>query len=145
EAFAVFGKFDRLDRRAQQLDAVAFQYAGLVQFHGEIETGLSAERRQERVGTFARDDLLYRCDRQRLEIDRIGDLRIGHDGRGIRVDEDGAMTLLTQGAARLNARVVELGSLTDNDRSRTDDHHVTAGHARAAVLARWSSDSYSRS
>ena len=134
EALAVFGEPDRLDRRAEQLDAVALEHAGFVELDREVEAGLPAQRRQQRVRALARDDRFDRCDGQRLEIDRVGHLGIGHDRRRIRVDEDDAVAFFAQRAARLNAGVVELGGLTDDDRSRPDDHHVPAGHARAVSL-----------
>ena len=43
------------------------------------------------------------------------------------------MAFLAQRAARLNAGVVELCGLTDDDRSGPDDHDVAPGHAKAAV------------
>ena len=144
EALAVFGEFDRLDRRPQQLDVVALEDAGFVEFDGEVEAGLAAERRQQRVRPLARDDRFDRRDGQRLEIDRVGDLGIGHDRRRIRVDEDDAVAFLAQRPARLNAGVIELCGLTDDDRTRADDHDVAAGHARAVSLARAGAESWNR-
>ena len=129
EALAVFGQLDRVERRAEQLDGVALQDAGFGEFDREVEPGLPAQRRQQRVGALARDDRFDRRDRQRLEVDGVGDLGIGHDRRRIRVDEDDAVAFLAQRTARLNAGVIELGGLTDDDRSRADDHHATPGHA----------------
>ncbi len=128
EERAILGDLDRFDRRSQQLDAVAFEDAGLVEFDGEIEPGLAAEGRQQRVGPLAGDDRLDRRDGQRLEVDRVGDLGVGHDRRRVRVDEDDPVAFLAQRAARLNARIVELGGLTDDDRTGADDQDAAAGH-----------------
>ena len=38
------------------------------------------------------------------------------------------MAFLAQRAARLNARVIKLGGLTDDDRTRANDEDVAAGH-----------------
>ena len=81
EALAVFGQLDRLERRAEQLDAVALDDAGVRELDREVEPGLPAQRRQQRVGPLALDDALDRRDGQRLEIHRVGDLGIGHDRR----------------------------------------------------------------
>ena len=68
-------------------------------------------------------------DRQRLEVDRVRDLGIGHDRRRIRVDEDDPVAFLAQRAARLDSGVVELGGLTDDDRTGADDEDGTPGHS----------------
>ena len=86
EQIAVFGQFNGFDRRSEQRDAVALQDSGFVQFDCQIEPGLAAERGQERIGALPCDDLLNRGNRERLEIDRVGNLRIGHDRGRIRVD-----------------------------------------------------------
>ena len=57
EQVAVLGAVDRLVVRADQLDAVALERAVLVQRLGEVERGLAAERRQQRVGPLVLDDL----------------------------------------------------------------------------------------
>ncbi len=45
EALAVFGQLDRLDRRAEQFDAVSFEDAGFVELDGKVQPGLAAQRR----------------------------------------------------------------------------------------------------
>jgi len=45
-----------LDARADHLDVVRVEHAGLVEGDREVETGLAAERRQHRVGPFLLDD-----------------------------------------------------------------------------------------
>jgi hypothetical protein len=87
----------------------------------EVERGLSAERRQQGVGALALDDLGDRAGEQRLDVGRGGELRVGHDRRRVRVDEDDLVALLVQDLARLHAGVVELGSLADDDRPRAED------------------------
>src|SRR5207237_10919316 len=51
----------------------------------------------------------------------VGDARVGHDRRRIRVHEDGLDALLAQRAAGLRARVVELRGLADEDWAAPDD------------------------
>ena len=50
-----------------------------------------------------------------------GELRVGHDRRRVRVDEDDLVALLEQHLAGLRARVVELGRLADDDRTGAED------------------------
>ena len=56
EQLAVLGLLDRRDLRADQLDAVGGEHAGLVQLERQVERRLPAQRRQERVGALALDD-----------------------------------------------------------------------------------------
>jgi len=51
----------------------------------------------------------------------VGELRVGHDRRRVRVDEDDAVALLAQRLARLDARVIELARLADHDRAGADE------------------------
>ena len=53
------------------------------------------------------------------------------------------MAFLAQRPARLHACVVKFGGLTNDDRSRSDDHYV-AGHAGAIPLACGTPQSWTR-
>ena len=57
----------------------------------------------------------------RLDVGDVGQLRVGHDRRRVRVHEDDPVALLAQRLARLRARVVELARLPDDDRAGADD------------------------
>ncbi len=85
-----------------------------MKLYSEIKSGLTSKSREQRVGSFASDDLGDRFGVQRLDVGCIGDLRVGHDGSGIGVDEDYVVTLVAQGPTGLRPRVVELGGLTNN-------------------------------
>ena len=63
------------------------------------------------------------ADRHRLDIGAIGQLRIGHDGRRIRVDQDEPQPFLAQRLERLSARIVELAGLADHDRTRANQQN----------------------
>ncbi len=54
ELEAILGDLDGVDLRADQLDAVLVEDAGLGQIDGEVQRGLPADGGQQRVGTFAR-------------------------------------------------------------------------------------------
>ena len=84
----------------------------------EVEAGLAAEGREQRVGPLLLDDARQRRDVERLDVGRVGELGVGHDRRRVRVHEDDPVALFAQHAARLRARVVELARLPDDDRAR---------------------------
>ena len=124
EQLAVLGALDRLERRAQNFDLALFQNALLGQLHGEIQTRLSAQPRDDGVGTLEADDLGDVFQRQRLHVDFVRNVRVGHNGSGVRVGEDHLVTLLLEREARLRTRIVELGGLSDDDGPRTDDQNL---------------------
>ncbi len=134
ELVAVLGAADRLVVGPDQLDAVLLERAVLVQLLGEVQGRLPAERRQQRVGALAGDDLRDRAGEQRLDVGRVGELGVGHDRRRVGVDEHDLVALLAQDLAGLHAGVVELGRLADHDRSRAEDQDaldvVTPRHRR---------------
>ncbi len=121
ERLAVLGHADRLERRPEQADRVALEDAGLGQGRREVEGGLAAKAGEQAVGPLPGDDRLDRLDRQRLEVDDVGDLRVGHDRGRVRVHQDRAHALGAQRAAGLRAGVVELGRLADDDRPGAED------------------------
>ncbi len=132
EQLAVLGAVDRVVVRADQLDAEALERAVLVQRLGEVERGLAAERRQQRVGALALDHLGDRPGQQRLDVGRGRELRVGHDRRRVGVHEHDLVALLEQDLAGLRAGVVELGRLADHDRPRPEDEDLAAGRLYAA-------------
>ena len=119
ERLAVLGHPDRLERRAEQADRVALEDARVGHRGRQVERGLAAEAGQQPLGLLPGDDRLDRLDGQRLEVDDVGDRRVGHDRRRVRVDEDRADALGSEGAAGLRPGVVELGRLADDDRAPT--------------------------
>jgi len=144
EELAVLALLDDVCTGADELDSVALQDAGAVQRHGTVEPGLSPERREQRVGAFLRDHLLdeFGCDG--LDVGARGQSGIGHDRRGIAVDQDHVEAVVAKHLACLGSRVVELTRLADDDRTGTYDQDLVyvcaAGHSRllrVAELERW--------
>ena len=108
---------------------MALEDAGLGQRHREVERRLAAEPGEQAVRPLARDHRLDRVDGQRLEVDGVGDVGVGHDRRRVGVDEDRPDALLAQRAAGLRAGVVELGRLADDDRPGAEDQDRRAASA----------------
>src|SRR5215471_14515304 len=132
---AVLPRPDRADVGTDQLDPVPGQGACLVQRNGGIERGLPAERGKKRVGSLGRDHLLKHLERDRLDVGGVGELGVGHDRRGIGVDQADPDPLMAEHPAGLRARVIELAGLADHDRARADHQHrvqVSAPRHRAS-------------
>ncbi len=72
-------------------------------------------------GAFLLDDLGDDFRGYRLDVGRVSELRIGHDGGGVRVHQNDAIALVLQRLYGLGAGVVELACLADNDRPGPDD------------------------
>src|SRR5690606_5365503 len=78
---------------------------------------------------------------ERLDVRAVGYLRVGHDRRGVRVDEHHFEAGATQRLAGLRSRVVELGCLTDDDRAGTEYEDlvdvIASGHLYPAECITW--------
>src|SRR5262249_47206910 len=57
----------------------------------------------------------------RLDVSRVGEFRVGHDGGGIAVDQDDTIALFPERAAGLDAGIVEFAALADDDGAGADD------------------------
>ena len=104
EQQAVLGHLDRVDLRANQLDVVLLEDAALVQRDRQVERRLSADGRQHGIGLLLDDDGFDHLRRERLDVGRIGQLRVGHDRRRVAVDQHDFEALGAQRLARLRAR-----------------------------------------
>ncbi len=127
----VLGAVDHIGLGADELDIVFLEGAAGGKLHRRIQRGLSAHRRQQRIRPLARDDLLDDRRRDRLDIGGIGQTRIGHDGRRVRVYQDHPVAFRPQRLAGLRARIVELARLPDHDRPCADNEN------RGYVSALW--------
>ena len=58
---------------------------------------------------------------QRLYVRAVGEIRIGHDGRRIGIDQDHFKAVGTERLASLRAGVIELAGLADDDGTGADD------------------------
>ena len=100
----------------------------------DAHPGVRALAVSHRVGPLAGDDLLHDLGGDRLDVGRVGELRVGHDRGRVGVDQDDPQALLAQDAAGLGAGVVELAGLADDDRAGPDHQHAgdvgALGHLR---------------
>ena len=126
EQLAVFGLVDRVSGGADHLDIELVERALSAQRQRAVERGLSAHGRQQRKAAgndvaLLLDDLGDDLRRDRLDIGRIRQLRIGHDRGRIGVDQHDAIALFLQCLHRLRAGIVEFAGLADDDRAGADD------------------------
>ena len=119
--FAVLAALDSGQVAADHLDAVLIECAVLCQLNGSVQTGLAAQRGQQRVRALFLDYALDKFGGDGLDIGAVGKTRVGHDGRRVGVDQDDLKAILLEHLAGLCAGVVELTGLTDNDGARTND------------------------
>ncbi len=120
EEVAVLRARDRLDAGADELDPELAEDALALELQREVQCGLAAHRRQERVGPFAPEHAGDAFEIERLDVGGVGEAGVGHDRGGVRVDDDRPEALLAQHLQRLAAGVVELAGLPDHDRPGAD-------------------------
>ncbi len=121
EEGAVFGHFNRVAIGTDQFHTEFFQRAIFSERERCVEGRLSTHGGEERVGPFFLDDLChkFRCDR--LHIGGVRQIRVGHDGGGVRVHQNDPVAFRFQRLTGLRAGIVEFTGLTDNDGARADD------------------------
>ena len=71
--------------------------------------------------TFLLDDLADDFRRDRFDIGRVRQFRIGHDGGRIGIDQHDPITLLLERLDRLRAGIIEFAGLADHDRTGAND------------------------
>jgi hypothetical protein len=95
----------------------------------------------KRIGPFQGDHLFDHLPVDGLDVGRVGHLGVGHDGRGIGVHQHHAVAFLAQRLAGLDARIIELARLADDDRAGADDQDgldvCALGHGSRAPLLRF--------
>ncbi|OQB01933.1 MAG: hypothetical protein BWY20_02171 [Spirochaetes bacterium ADurb.Bin215] len=123
EYVPVLAAFDRVEINTDYFHPVFVKDSGLVQLAREVEAGLSAEIRQQRVRTFLIDYLLEPIQVERFNVGRVRHNRIGHDRRGIGIDKNDLVALFAKRLARLSTGIIEFACLSDNNRSRPDNQH----------------------
>ena len=118
---AVLAALDGGKVAADHLDAVLVERAVLCQFDGGVQTGLAAQRGQQRVRTLFLDHALDKLGGDGLYIGAVGKTRVGHDGRRVGVDQDDLKAILLEHLAGLGTGVVELTGLANDNGARAND------------------------
>ncbi len=130
EEEAVFGLLDGGDVRADQSRVVLLEDAAVGKFDREVQRGLSANGGQHGESGAGRhlaldaDDLFQIFERERLDVGAVGRLRVGHDGRRVRVGQHHFVALRLERLAGLRAGVVELRRLPDDDGPGAEDEDL---------------------
>ena len=119
--FAVLATLDGGQVATDHLDAVLVERAVLCQLDSGVQTGLAAQRGQQRVRVLLLNHALDELGSDRLNIGAVGKTRVGHDGCRVGVDQDDLKAILLEHLAGLGAGVVELTGLANNDRARTNN------------------------
>ena len=123
EQIAIFGVANGIGRGAEHFDIEFVEHAGVFEFDGEIESGLTAERCEQTVGAFLLDDVRQELERQRLHIDFMRGIDVCHDRCRIRIDEHDRKTFVAECAACLRSGVIEFRRLTYHNRSGADHEY----------------------
>ena len=124
EALPVLCLADGLGGGAQQAHSIALQGSVLRQGHSQIQSRLTPQGGQDGIGTLHLDDLCHGGGVQRLDVDVVGDVPVGHNGGRVGVHQHHLHPFLPEGTAGLGARVVEFRRLADNDGPGADDQHL---------------------
>ena len=124
ELDAIFAAFDGVNLNTDYLDIVLVQHTGLIEFCAEIQSGLSAQVRQQGVGTLFADDLLKTVHIEGLNVGNIRHLRICHDGGRVGIYQNDLISETAKRFARLRAGIVKFTGLSDDDRTGADDQYL---------------------
>ena len=123
EFLTVLCFLDRLRGGSDQADIVLTQESAFFQFHRQVQSRLSSQSRKYAVRLFLDDQLLHNLYGQRLNVNTVCDILVRHNGRRIGVQKHNLDAFLFQGTAGLCSCVVKLCSLSDNDRTGTNDQY----------------------
>ena len=118
---AVLAALDGGKVTADHLDAVLVERTVFRQLDGGVQTGLAAQRGQQRVRALFLDYALDKLGSDGLDIGAVGQARVGHDGRRVGVDQDDLKAILLEHLAGLGTGVVELTGLANDNGARAND------------------------
>src|SRR5699024_10701843 len=100
------------------------QNAPTGQFHGQVQTSLTAQVGQDGVGPLLLNDPGDGLGVEGLNVYMIRNVRVSHDGGGVAVDQHYLDPFAFQGTAGLGAGVVKLGGLTNDNGTGTDHQYL---------------------
>ena len=85
EHFPVLGLLDGQGRGSDQAHAVLFQKARILQLHGQVQPGLSAQGGQHAVRLLLQNQLLHHLHGQRLNVHPVRNILVRHNSGGVGV------------------------------------------------------------
>ena len=115
--------FDGLGSRTDQFYTSLLEESSLIQLHCQIQSCLSSKSRQHAVRLFFQDQLFNHIYCQWFNINTVCNVFIRHDRSRVRVEKNNLKSLFLQRTAGLCTCIVKLGSLSDDDRARTDHQY----------------------
>ena len=112
------------------MHVVLLEHSAVGKFNGQVQSSLAAncgqhgKTRSGRHLALNPDDFFQILQRERFDVSTVGRLRIGHDGRRIRVGQHHFKALGLERLAGLRARVVELRRLPDDNGPGAEDENL---------------------
>ena len=120
EQLPVLGTLDAVTLGTKQLRSALAQHTFFIQLHCEIESGLSADSRQNGIRSLVPDYPGEIFQGERFHINLVRHRRISHYRRRIGIAQYHFITLFSKRYACLGTGVVELCCLSDHDWPRPD-------------------------
>ena len=120
----VFTAFDRFKVNTDDFNIIFGKDTCIGKVDCQVQRSLTAQVGQQGIGFFAHDDLFQTLHGQRFNVGMIGHTGVGHNRSGVAVRQNDFVAEAAEGFARLSTGVVKLASLTDNDRTGTDDEDL---------------------
>ena len=124
KALAVLGFIDGIRRGAQN------GQADLVHVLSQLDGGLSAKLHHAGIRLFGGNDVVHALRVQRVEIQAVAGIKVGGDGLGVVVDQNGLAAVFLQSPHAVHRAVVELDALTDADGAGAKDQNLLLFWAR---------------
>src|SRR5699024_839930 len=115
EFLSVLAALDGIYLNADYLYIVFVKNACCCQLRTQVQSGLSAQVREQRVWTLLFNNLCQTVYIQRLDIGNISSFRICHDSSRVGVYQHNLIAELSKSFTCLSSRIVELTCLSDND------------------------------
>ena len=123
EELAVFGFLDIGEICTQDFYAALFQNAFLGKLNGKVEACLAAKAGNQCIRALVSYYLGNVVKFERLHINLVGYMGIGHDGGGVGVNQDNLVAFFFQCKAGLCACIVEFCCLADDDGAGAYNHY----------------------
>ena len=98
---------------------------------------MSAEGGEKSIGPLLDDDFFDGLGRDGLDVGPLRELRVGHDGSRVGIDQDDLVSFFAEGLTGLGAGIVEFASLSDDNGACSDNENFfdagILGHVFKAV------------